>query len=261
MNALSVFNVAKSVKDEDLFSNVSFGLDIGERLGIIGKNGAGKSTFLRMLAGQLEPDEGAITINGSLRVAFLEQDVSFPEGCTLSQYMRLGKDPYIQMLRDYEAGNHSLMDKLTDLGVWDIEDRFRRYLNELGVDRDLQTRMDQLSGGMQKKAAIARIMAIEPNILLLDEPTNHLDIPAIEWLESHLGSSTANTGTGAFTVVLVTHDRYFLDSICSKIMEIDRHKAYFYEGGYTQFLEGREMRINALQKEQDRLATILRREL
>ena len=107
---------------------------------------------------------------------------------------------------------------------------------------------------MQKKAAIARILAIEPNILLLDEPTNHLDIPAIEWLESQLAGSI-------FTVILVTHDRYFLDSICNKIMEIDRHKAYFYEGGYTSFLEGREERINALQKEQDRLSTILRREL
>ncbi len=261
VNALSVFNVAKSVKDEDLFANVSFGLDIGEHLGIIGKNGAGKSTFLRLLAGQLEPDEGEITINNSCRVAFLEQDVRFPQDCTLSQYLRLGNDPHIRLLCRYEAGEHNLMDKMTSLGIWDIETRFRRYLNELGVDRDLDTRMDVLSGGMQKKAAIARILAIEPNILLLDEPTNHLDIPAIEWLESHLGSATANTGVGAFTIILITHDRYFLDSICTKIMEIDRHRAYFYDGGYTQFLEGREQRINALQKEQDRLATILRREL
>lgn len=255
MNALSVYNVTKSVKDENLFSNVSFGLEVGEHIGIIGKNGAGKSTFLKLVSGQLEPDEGKITINNSLRLAFLEQDVRFPEGCTLSGFLRLSKDPHVRLLVRYEEGEHNLLDRISELGIWDIEDRYRRYLSELGVRVGPDSEMATLSGGMQKKAAIARILAIEPNILLLDEPTNHLDIPAIEWLESHLNSSQP------FTVILVTHDRYFLDSICNRIMEIDRHKAYFYEGGYTQFLEGREQRINALQKEQDRLATILRREL
>lgn len=254
MNALSVYNVAKSVKDDYLFSELSFGLDTGEKLGIIGKNGAGKSTLLRLIAGTLEPEEGKITINSSLRLAFLEQDVSFPEGCTLARFLRLSNDPHVRMLVRYESGDHQLMDRMEALGIWDIEDRYRRFLTELGVDRPLDTTMSVLSGGMQKKAAIARILAIEPNILLFDEPTNHLDIPAIEWLEEHLGSDK-------FTVILVTHDRYFLDRICSRILEIDRRKGHFYEGGYTSFLEGREQRINALQKEQDRLATILRREL
>lgn len=254
MNALSVYNISKSVKDDYLFSEVSFGLEAGEHLGIIGKNGAGKSTFLKLIAGQTEPDDGQITINNSLRVAFLEQEVRFPEDCTLEGFLRLSKDPNVQLLVRYESGDHQLMDKLETLGIWDIEDRYRRYLTELGVSRPLDEKMAYLSGGMQKKAAIARILAIEPNILLLDEPTNHLDIPAIEWLESHLGSEQ-------FTVLLVTHDRYFLDRICNRIMEIDRRKVHFYEGGYTSFLEGREQRINALQKEQERLATILRREL
>ncbi len=254
MNALSVYNISKSVKDDYLFSEVSFGLEAGEHLGIIGKNGAGKSTFLKLIAGQTEPDDGQITINSSLRVAFLEQEVRFPEDCTLEGFLRLSKDPHVQLLVRYESGDHQLMDKLETLGIWDIEDRYRRYLTELGVSRPLDEKMAYLSGGMQKKAAIARILAIEPNILLLDEPTNHLDIPAIEWLESHLGSEQ-------FTVLLVTHDRYFLDRICNRIMEIDRRKVHFYEGGYTSFLEGREQRINALQKEQERLATILRREL
>ena len=255
MNALSVYNVSKSVKDENLFSNVSFGLEAGEHIGIIGKNGTGKTTFLKLIAGQLEPDEGSITKNNSLRLAFLEQDVRFTDGCTLSGFLRLSDDPHVRLLVRYEEGEHTLLDRISELGIWDIEDRYKRYLNELGVTAELSAKMEILSGGMQKKAAIARILAIEPNILLLDEPTNHLDIPAIEWLENHLNSSQL------FTVIIVTHDRYFLDSICNRIMEIDRHKAYFYEGGYTQFLEGREQRINALQKEQDRLATILRREL
>ncbi|MBQ7643937.1 MAG: ABC-F family ATP-binding cassette domain-containing protein, partial [Spirochaetales bacterium] len=248
-------NVSKSVKDENLFSNVSLGLEAGEHIGIIGKNGTGKTTFLKLIAGQLEHDEGRITKNNSLRLAFLEQDVRFTDGCTLSGFLRLSDDPHVRLLVRYEEGEHTLLDRISELGIWDIEDRYKRYLNELGVTAELSAKMEILSGGMQKKAAIARILAIEPNILLLDEPTNHLDIPAIEWLENHLNSSQI------FTVILVTHDRYFLDSICNRIMEIDRHKAYFYEGGYTQFLEGREQRINALQKEQDRLATILRREL
>ena len=255
MNALSVYNVSKSVKDENLFSNVSFGLDAAEHIGIIGKNGTGKTTFLKLIAGQLEPDEGTITKNNACRLAFLEQDVRFPEDCDLAGFLRLSDDSRVQLLVRYENGEHDLLDRITELGAWDIEDRYKRYLSELGVTVDLSAKMSILSGGMQKKAAIARILAIEPNILLLDEPTNHLDIPAIEWLESHLNSSQL------FTVILVTHDRYFLDRICNRIMEIDRHKAYFYEGGYTQFLEGRQQRINALQKEQDRLATILRREL
>ncbi|MCR4675850.1 MAG: ATP-binding cassette domain-containing protein [Sphaerochaetaceae bacterium] len=254
MNALSVYNVSMSVKDENLFSNVSFGLDMGDRLGIIGKNGAGKTTFLKLISGSLKPEEGEITINNSCRVGLLEQDVRFNEGCTLSQFLRLSTDPHIELLKRFENGEHSLMEKIENLGLWDMEDKFRRYLSEMGMDMPLSSRMDTLSGGMQKKAAIARVLAIKPDILLLDEPTNHLDIPAIEWLENFLSNNT-------FTVILVTHDRYFLDSICSKIMEIDRQKAYFYEGGYTEFLEGREERINALQKEQDRLATILRREL
>ncbi|MFC2821478.1 MAG: ABC-F family ATP-binding cassette domain-containing protein [Spirochaetales bacterium] len=254
VNALSVYNISKSVKDENLFSNLSFGLETGERLGIIGKNGAGKSTLLKLISGRLETDEGEITVNNSCRSAFLEQDVRFPMDCTLSGFLRLGDDPYIELLHRYEKGDHSLLDTLETLGIWDIEIRYRRYLNELGVHEELSAKMFQMSGGTQKKAAIARILAIKPNILLLDEPTNHLDIPSIEWLENHIGS-------GAFTVVLVTHDRYFLDSICNRILEIDCGHTYFYEGGYTQFLEGRQERINAQQKEQDRLATILRREL
>lgn len=254
MNALSIYNLAMSVKDDYLFSNVSFGLEIGDKLGIIGKNGAGKSTFLKLIAGVLQPEEGEITINSSCRVGLLEQDVRFPEGCTLHDFLRLSHDPHIEMLKRYEEGDQSLMDEVERLSLWDIQDKYKRYLNEMGMESNLDRRMDTLSGGMQKKAAIARVLAINPAILLLDEPTNHLDIPAIEWLESFLKGVNV-------TVLLVTHDRYFLDSICSQIMEIDRRKAYFYNGGYTRFLEGREERLNALTKEQERLENTLRREL
>lgn len=261
MNAVSVYNVSKTLKDEALFSNVSFGLDIGERIGLVGRNGAGKSTFLRILAGMIEPDSGEVTINGSCRVAYLEQDVRFPEDCKLGQFVLLGDDPHVRLLREFQDGNHDVFDRIETLGLWNLEDRYRSYLGELNVTEPMDKPMSQLSGGTQKKAAIARIMAIEPNILLLDEPTNHLDIPAIEWLENKLGTASGNNGTGGFTVVLVTHDRYFLDRICTRTMEIDGRKAYFYDGGYTNFTERKAERLNAMQKEQDRLATILRREV
>ncbi len=227
---------------------------MGERLGIVGKNGAGKSTFLKIVARQLEPDAGQITINSSCRLAYLEQEIHFQEDCTLESFLLTGNDPHVKLLRDFQEGNHSTFEEIENLGLWDIQDHYKSYLGELGVTEPMDKLMSQLSGGTQKKAAIARILAIEPNILLLDEPTNHLDIPAIEWLESKLT-------TGAFTILLVTHDRYFLDKICTKTMELDDRKAFFYEGGYSSFTEHKAERLNALQKQQDRLATILRREL
>lgn len=254
MNVLSVNNVAKSVKDENLFEDVTFGLDAGEHLGLIGKNGAGKSTFLKLVSGMLEPDEGSVVINNSCKTAFLQQDVVFNQDSTLESFLREYSDPEIDLLNRYDSGDHSVVEKVETMHLWDIDTNYRRYLEELGVHEDLSRPMNQLSGGEQKKAAIARILSVKPDILLLDEPTNHLDINAIEWLESFLSSAV-------FTVILVTHDRYFLDSVCSKIMEFDRHKAFFYEGGYTEFVQRRAERIYALQKEQDRLAVILRREL
>ncbi len=254
MNAISVYNISKTVKDDFLFSNVSFGLDIGERLGIVGKNGAGKSTFLKIIAHTLEPDIGKVTINSSCRVAYLEQDIHFSANCTLESFLLTGNDPHVKLLRDFQEGHHETFEQIESLGLWNMEDHYKSYLGELGVKEPLDKLMSQLSGGMQKKAAIAKILAIEPNILLLDEPTNHLDIPAIEWLENKLTN-------GAFTILLVTHDRYFLDKICTKTMELDNKKAFFYEGGYTSFTEHKAERLNALQKEQDRLATILRREI
>lgn len=254
MNVISCLNITKSVKDENLFENVSFGLDEGQKLGIIGKNGAGKSTLLKILASEVQPDEGIVTVNNAFKVGYLEQDVSFPKGCTLSGYLRLFKDSRIELLNRFEAGDSSIAHKLEEMAVWEVEERFKRFLSELGVHETLETKMEILSGGTRKKAAIARLLAMQYRILLLDEPTNHLDIPAIEWLEDYLYSVP-------FTVVLVTHDRYFLDRICSQIMEIDRHRVYFYQGGYTDFLTQREERLNAQQRHQDRLESILRREL
>ena len=254
MNAISVYDVSKSVKDDNLFSHLSFGLEEGEKLGIIGKNGAGKSTLLKVLDGTIPADEGLISINNKFKIGRLDQDVLFPEGCTLEQYFRLYEDERIEILNRFECGETNLSHKVEELQIWELEERYRRFLSELGVNLGLETKMNTLSGGMKKKAAIARLLAMDIQIMLLDEPTNHLDIPAIEWLEEYLFAKNC-------TVILVTHDRYFLDKICSRILEIDKRQVYFYEGGYTEFLRRREERISAMQKEQDRLVNILRREL
>lgn len=254
MNAISVSGISKAVKDGDLFSDLSFGLEEGEKVGIIGRNGSGKSTLLKVIDGTLVPDSGKICVNNALSVGRLDQNVTFPSGCTLAGYLRLAPDERIELLNRYERGETRLSQILEEKEVWRIEERYRRFLSELGVDFSVDQSMDTISGGTRKKAAIARLLALDNKILLLDEPTNHLDIPAIEWLENYLAAKDC-------TVILVTHDRYFLDRICSRIIEIDKGKVYFYDGGYTDFLQQREERINALQKEQDRLATILRREL
>ena len=218
---------------------------MGEHLGIIGKNGAGKSTFLNLIAGNLEPDEGEITINSSCRVAFLEQDVRFPEGCTLSGFLRLSGDEHIRLLRDYENGNHDLMDKIESLGIWDIEDRYKRYLGELGVHLDLETPMAVLSGGMPKKAAIARILAIEPNIILLDEPTNFLDLEQIDWLNKYL-----NAFKGTF--ILVSHDTQFLNDTCKIIINIENAQITKYWCSYNEYLVQHEQKAQQYRDDYER---------
>lgn len=151
MNAISVYNISKTVKDDFLFSNISFGLDIGERLGIVGKNGAGKSTFLKIIAHILEPDIGKVTINSSCRVAYLEQDIHFNADCTLESFLLTGNDPHVKLLRDFQEGHHETFEQIESLGLWDMEDHYKSYLGELGVKEPFAKLMSQLSGGTQKK--------------------------------------------------------------------------------------------------------------
>ncbi len=251
--------------DEPLFSGVSLGIDEGARIGLIGRNGAGKSTFLHLITGTLEPDAGTIARNRMLRISMLEQMPSAPANITIREYLyhdtsyrvRILND-YRQCLSDYEH-DHSqehrlaeLTDKMDKEGVWGIEHEYLSRLTELGLE-DPDLPMDQLSGGMIKKSAIARALASGPNMLILDEPTNHLDIDTIEWLESYLKNNTLG-------FIMVTHDRYFLDAVCTTIFELDDRTIYTYEGNYTTFLERRAQRLLEQQRHQEKIANILRRE-
>lgn len=271
MNVLSLENVSKTLKDEPLFEEVTLGLEQGERVGLIGRNGTGKSTFLRLVKGDYETDTGTMARSREMELVMLDQQVTWDGDATVRSYLRQGQGKRIQLLKEYQAcldeyrqapdssGVSSALSRLTDRmdkeGAWNLENDYQSLLSELALeDGILDRRMSQLSGGMQKKIAIARALAAKPTMLLLDEPTNHLDIPTIEWLERYLTNSQ-------MTIIVVTHDRYFLNHICTSILELDRGRMYLHPGSFAAYLERKAQRLEAMQKEQDRISTILRREL
>ncbi len=265
MNLISIENVSKTVKDQPLFSEITLGIHAGERIGLIGKNGTGKSTFLRVLFGDLESDSGTIAKNRELRLSMLEQVPKVVEGSTISSFLYEDKSYKITVLNDYracvEAYEHDqskerALAELTELmdeeACWEIEHEYLSRLTELGIT-EIDRPMKELSGGMIKKVALARAVATGPNLIILDEPTNHLDIKTIEWLEEYLISSQMGC-------IMVTHDRYILDAVCSKILEIDDETIYTYEGNYSVFLERRAQRIQEQNRYQDKITNILRKE-
>lgn len=262
MNILSILNLEKTIKDEPLFSGVTLGLEDREKVGIVGKNGSGKSTFLKTIFGLIHPDEGEVATKTDLDMIMLDQSITFPEGCTIKEFFYLTKSRKLSILKDYqeavEKGQEKKANELLQLvekyDLWKLEVQYEAMLTEFAVGKALDTKMDKLSGGELKKVAIARALALKPELLLLDEPTNHLDIKTIEYLEAYLKASS-------MAVIIVTHDRYILNSVCTTIWELDRAKFYRHPGSYESYLERREERIRMMQKEQDRLKSILRREL
>ena len=235
---LQVENLTKSFGTLLLFENISFGLDEGDKVGLIAPNGSGKSTLMSILSGREGYDAGRITFRKDLRVAFLEQDPLFPEGATVmeaccAQARQNGASSWL------DDGEH--------------DQKARELLSKLGVgefDREAAT----LSGGQQKRIALASALLAEPDLLFLDEPTNHLDLRAVEWLEDYLRRAS-------LTLLMVTHDRYFLDRVCGSILELDGGKLYSYEGNYSYYLSKRQERIDAARAETARAANLYRTEL
>ena len=262
MNVLSIQNIEKTVDDRPLFTEVTLGLDAGEKVGIVGRNGAGKTTFLKVLRGLVHQDEGTIAMAGGSNMVTLEQNVTFGPSATIRDFLYESDHPSTGLLADYhkslESGDERLSQRLQAeidrLDLWNLENDFKTYLTRFGMKYDINHEMKTLSGGELKKVAIARMFALRPTIMLLDEPTNHLDIRTIELLEKDLQNSSAS-------VIIVTHDRYILNSVCTTIWELDGGRFYRHPGNYEAYLERRAERIQMLQKEQDRLASILRREL
>ena len=262
MNILSIENLSKTVNDEPLFENVTLGVEEGEKIGIVGKNGEGKSTFLKLISGLIVPDEGKISKNNNTDIEMLEQSITYTPETTIESYLLEGKGRRISLLKSYEKAIKEQNDKeyerllplLEKDDVWSLEVDYKSHLSKLNVKSEYDRKLNTLSGGELKKVALARVLASKPQLLLLDEPTNHLDIKTIEYLEDQLNNTT-------MSVIIVTHDRYLLNDVCTTIWELDRKKFFRHPGSYEAYLERRAERISMEQKEQDRIATILRREL
>ena len=259
VNILSVENLSKTLRDEPLFENATFGLDEGGKAGIVGRNGAGKSTLLKVIAGYTVPDEGTVSARNGLNTVYLGQQVEFGPDATVRSFLYESDSPLIRTIREYEeaveAGHESthLLERIQDGDLWGIERSYYGYLGSLGADIGPERTMASLSGGEAKKAAVARALALRPELLLLDEPTNHLDIRSIEFLEDWISSTAA-------AVIIVTHDRHILTRCCSVIWELDRRRTYAHPGSFTSYLERREERYRMDEKEMQRILTILRRE-
>lgn len=258
---LQVENLTKSFGDLVLFNGISFGIAEGQRIGLIAKNGSGKTTLLNILAGKEGYDEGKITFRRDLRVGYLEQSPKYPEELTVLEACFYHGNSTVELIKEYERcmetpgnpGMDELLVRMEHEKAWDYERRAKRILSQLKI-RDFSQKIGHLSGGQLKRVALANILITEPDLLILDEPTNHLDLDMTEWLEEYLNR-------GSLSLLMVTHDRYFLDCVCSEIIEIDNRQLYSYKGNYSYYLEKRQERIEATNAEIARANNLYRTEL
>ena len=258
---LQVEGLSKAFGVDVLFEDLTFGVAEGEKIGLIAKNGTGKSTLLDILAGIASQDSGTVIYRNNLRVGYLPQLPDLAGAQTVLDACLHGDDPRSAAIHDYEealrTGDSDAMTaaiQAMDASVaWDYEERFKQILTQLKIT-DYQQPVKELSGGQVKRVALARLLIDEPQMLILDEPTNHLDIDMIEWLENYLQRSRV-------TLLMVTHDRYFLDNICNRILEMDQHSIFSYNGNYNYYLEKRAERIEAQNAQVERARNLLRTEL
>ena len=258
---LQVEGLTKSFGDLVLFSGISFGVAQGQRVGLIARNGAGKSTLLNVLAGIEGYDEGNVVYKNDLRVGYLCQRPIYPAGLTVLEACFYETNDTLQLIREYEQCLETpgtpeldaLLDRMEHADAWNYEQRAKQILTSLHIT-DYNQKVETLSGGQLKRVALANVLIGNPDMLILDEPTNHLDLPLIEWLEDYLTRSTA-------TLLMVTHDRYFLDNVCNEILEIDDHTVYSYKGNYSYYLAKREERVEARNTEIARANNLYRTEL
>ena len=260
-NLLQVENLTKSFGVNSLFDDINFTINEGDKVGLIAKNGTGKSTLLSIIAGDDTPDDGKLIFKNDITIGYLKQLPQFEPHLSVIDTCLIGDDDQSKAIRQYEnaliEGNNEEMTKAIqamDLAsAWDYEERFKQILSQLKID-DFKQRISELSGGQIKRVALAKILISNPQFLILDEPTNHLDIDMIEWLEAYLTRSR-------MTILMVTHDRYFLDKICSKILELDQKSIYGYDGNYNYYLEKRAERIDAQNAAVEKARNLLRTEI
>jgi ATP-binding cassette subfamily F protein uup len=260
---ISAENLGHSFHDNWLFKNLTIGINRGRRVALVGVNGAGKSTLLKILSGSLKPTEGKVAQSRDLNVGYLEQDPFFKNAVTISDYIFHADNIQQQLIRRYEEllendpENMKEMDKvmeeMSEIDAWEYEYKIKTILGRLDIHH-LNQHINTLSGGQKKRLALAKLLIEDPEIYILDEPTNHLDIDTIEWLEKLLTE-------GSKTILMVTHDRYFLDNVCNEILEIDRGKIVPYVGNYAYYLERKAEREASDEATFQKNSNLLRKEL
>jgi ATP-binding cassette subfamily F protein uup len=266
MHYVSVEGLTKSYGINPLFNNISFNINEGDKIALIARNGVGKSTLLKILAGQETSDSGKFWINKEVTVALFEQDPVFDEDKTIVENIFKANHPIIKAIQKYELAmeaedgmliSDSIME-MDDLGAWDFEAKVKQILGKLNIHH-LQKKVNELSGGQRKRVALAKTLIDigfehQHTLLMMDEPTNHLDVEMIEWLEHYLNGEN-------ITLLLVTHDRYFLDAVCDEIWELERENMYVYKGDYESYMEKKAARIESEQASIDKARNQYRKEL
>ena len=258
---LQIENISKSFGDLVLFNDISFTIEERQRIGLIACNGKGKSTLLKVIAGEEPHEGGKITMRNDIRVGYLEQEPDFNGDLTVIEACLQRNSEKADVIARYEAaiesGDHSqlqhLMEEMDRLDAWDYENSAKQVLSKLKI-RNFNQPIKELSGGQKKRVALAAVLVDEPQLMILDEPTNHLDLEMVEWLEEYLARMNSS-------LLMVTHDRYFLDNVCNEIIEIDDRRVYRYKGNYSYFLQKREERLQNLAAETARARNLMRKEL
>lgn len=257
---IEVDKLTKSIGDLELFTDISFSIEDGEKIGLIAKNGTGKTTLLNILAGNESKDSGTIGFLPDRRIGYLSQEPMLDETKSIIDALFSSGNPSLSLIRDYEiavekndyTAIEELATKIDNQKIWDYENRVKQLLSQLDI-HNLHQKVSELSGGQKKRIALASVLIEEPDMLILDEPTNHLDVKAISWLEEYLQRSKVS-------LFMVTHDRYFLDRVCKEILEIDGLSVHKYRGNYSYFLRKREERIEIEIKEIEKAENQLRKE-
>ncbi len=244
MNLLSVEGVGKTYQDRPIFENISFGINQGQKIALIAKNGTGKTTLLKIIAGDDAPDKGEVNQRKGTRIAYLAQEPVLNPIFTVEECILQSNSEIMQVIGRYEKALNNPQDEeayqlafeaMDQHQAWDFETQYKQILSKLKLDQ-LQAKVGSLSGGQRKRIALAIVLLEKPDVLILDEPTNHLDLEMIEWLEAYFAKEK-------FTLLMVTHDRYFLERVCNEIIELDEGKLYTYKGNYSYYLDKRDARI------------------
>lgn len=261
MNFLSIENLTKSYGERMIFADLTFGIDQGQKVAIVAKNGSGKTTMMRCIMGMEPVDSGKVTFRKDIRVAFMEQTENMREDQSILESIFDHDLPELQLIKAYniavakndEAKLEELYQSITELNAWDTEVRVQQILSVLKLE-DMEKRISELSGGQKKRVALAKVLLSDADFLILDEPTNHLDLDMIEWLESYLSSSKS-------TILMVTHDRYFLEVVCDTIMELADQTIYRYKGNFSYYLEKKAERQEQTQSTIEKAKNTFRKEL